>query len=295
MREARPGNKAPLMSFIRAMWGGHDYIPYVWDSWLRDRGSKMLVVLADGRPVGMNRVCFLEDGSAWLEGARIHPDYWGRGLATALAEESMRLARRRGIRVFRLASGSRNHRAHRHIARIGFKEISRISVYVPSKASRPGPAREVRQAEKGGEEAITRMIRRSREFRLGSGVMWDSFTAVALNEDTIGRALAAGEVYTMGKAVAIAKPSGEGTERWRQVCFVAGEGASVLQLVRYVFGRREEFRTSWRLVYVPEGSRLIGVLREAGMVRDRSYALFERRARGGRSLGPRKSTLPTVR
>ncbi len=279
MREAQPGDKAPLMSFIRTMWGGHDYIPYVWDSWLRDRGSKMLVVLADGRPVGMNRVCFLEDGSAWLEGARVHPDYWGRGLATALADESMRLARRRGIRVFRLASGSRNHRAHRHIARIGFKEISRISVYVPSKVARPGPAREVRQAEKGDEEALMRMIRCSREFRLGSGVMWDAFTAVALTEDTIGRALAAGEVYTMGKAVAVAKPSGEGSERWRQVCFVAGEGASVLQLVRYVFGRKEEFRTNWRLAYLPEGSHLIRVLREAGMVRDRSYALFERGAR----------------
>ena len=124
-----------------------------------------------------------------------------------------------------------------------------------------------------------RMIKRSREFRLGPGVMWDAFTAVALNEDTIGRALTAGEVYTMGKAVAIAKPSGERGERWRQVCFVAGEGASALQLVRYVFGRKEEFRTSWRLAYLPEGSHLIGVLREAGMVRDRSYALFERRVR----------------
>jgi predicted GNAT family acetyltransferase len=238
----------------------------------------MLVVLADGRPVGMNRVCFLEDGSAWLEGARVHPDYRGMGLATALAEESIRLARRRGISVFRLTSGSRNYPAHRHIARISFEEISRISVYSPSKAVRPGLSRRVRLAGKYDKAAVVRMIKSSREFRLGSGVMWDAFTAVALTDDTIGRALAEGEVYTMGNAVTIAKPSGERSERWRQICFVTGEGADVLQLVRHVFGRKEEFRTTWRLVYLPERSHLIKVLREAGMVRHGSYVLFERRA-----------------
>jgi GNAT superfamily N-acetyltransferase len=267
------------MSFIRGIWGGHDYIPYVWDSWLRrDKDSGMLVVLADGRPVGMNRVCFLDDGSAWLEGARVNPDYWGMGLATALAEESMRRARRRGVRVLRLTSGSRNHRAHRHIARIGFKEISRISVYMPSKVARPGPACGVEQAGKDDRAAIIGMIRNSREFRLGSGMVWDAFTAMALTADAIGRALTAGEVYTTEDAVAIARPSGEGRERWRQVCFVAGEGAGALRLVRHVFGRKEEFRTTARLVYLPEGSYLIKVFRKAGMARHHSYILFERRS-----------------
>jgi len=281
VREARRSDKAPLMMFIKNIWGGHDYIPYVWDSWIKDRDSKMLVVLADGRPVGMNRICFLEDGSAWLEGARVNPGYWGMGLATALADESMRRARRRGIRVFRLTSASRNHRAHRHIARIGFKEISRMSVYSPSRAARPGPDRGVRQAGKDDAAVITQVIRSSREFRLGAGLMWDAFTAVALNEDAIGRALAAGQVYTSGRAVAISRTNGERSGRWRQVCFVAGEGEGALRLARYVFGRKEEFRTAWRLVYLPEGSRLITVFRETGMVRHHSYVLFERRVTGG--------------
>jgi hypothetical protein len=229
----------------------------------------------------MNRICFLEDGSAWLEGARVDPDYWGMGLATALADESMRRARRRGIRVFRLTSASRNHRAHRHIARIGFKEISRMSVYSPSRAAGPSPDRGVRQAGKDDAAVTTQMIRGSREFRLGAGLMWDAFTAVALNEDAIGRALAAGQVYTSGKAIAISRTNGEKRGRWRQVCFVAGEGEGALRLARYVFGRKEEFRTAWRLVYLPEGSHLIKVFRETGMVRHHSYVLFERRVTGG--------------
>ena len=91
-RPARPSDKAPLMSFIREVWGGHDYIPYVWDWWLKDRTGKMFVVEVDGVPVGMNRVRFLEDGSAWFEGVRVHPDFRGKGLATMLGENSMKVA-----------------------------------------------------------------------------------------------------------------------------------------------------------------------------------------------------------
>ncbi len=281
LREARPSDKKPLMSFIRGVWGGHDYIPYVWDDWLKDKSSKMLVVLADGMPVGMNRTCFLEDGSAWLEGARVHPDFRGMGLATALAEESMRRARRRGVRVFRLTSGSRNWRAHRHIARIGFKETSRMSVYVPSKAMRSVPVAGVRRAKGEDLAAIARSVRDSREFRLGSGVMWNVFTAVALTRDTIARALASGHVYTTGRAVAISKPSLEGRERWRQVCFLAGEGVDAVRLVKHVFAMKEGFRTTRRIVYVPKGSGLIKSLRGAGLVRDYSLILFERRSAKG--------------
>ena len=31
VRPARAEDKEPLMSFIRQVWGGHDYLPYVWD------------------------------------------------------------------------------------------------------------------------------------------------------------------------------------------------------------------------------------------------------------------------
>src|SRR5271157_1929223 len=82
IREARPSDKEPLIDFIKDVWGGHDYIPKVWDAWIGDRKARMFVVEVDGRPVGMNRMRFLPDGVAWLEGARIHPDFRRKGLAT---------------------------------------------------------------------------------------------------------------------------------------------------------------------------------------------------------------------
>lgn len=281
VREARSTDKVPLMSFIRKVWDGNDYIPYVWDDWLRDRESKMFVVLADGRQVGMNRVRFLEDGSGWLEGARVHPDFRGMGLATALAEESMRAAMSKGVCVFRLTSGTWNKKAHRHIARIGFKELSRMRTYVPSKAMKRVQASGVRRATVGDSATIEKMTVSSRDFKLGSGVMWDTFAAIALTRDVISRALARGDVYTNGDAVAIARPSGEGRERWRQVCFLAGDGDDAVRLVEHIFWRKEKFRAARRIAYLPKGSALIGKLRGAGMERDYSLILFERRMANG--------------
>jgi GNAT superfamily N-acetyltransferase len=281
VREARPADKKPLMDFIKDVWEGHDYIPRVWDDWLRDKGSKMFVVLADGRQVGMNRVRFLEDGSAWFEGARVHPQFRGMGLATALGEKSMDVANRKGVEVYRLTSGTWNKQAHRQIARMGFKEAARVSVYVPPEGMRLGPQTGVRRAGYDDLPEVVRSIRTSREFTLGSGVMWDTFAANALTRKVIARALGDGEVYLAEGALGVAMSGGEGTEAWRQVGFLTGDEKGVVRLVRHFFGLREKRKPSRRLVYVPQGSRVIGALRRAGMKRDFSLILFELKAAKG--------------
>ncbi|HME18524.1 MAG TPA: GNAT family N-acetyltransferase [Nitrososphaerales archaeon] len=281
IREARPSDKKPLMDFIKDVWEGHDYIPRVWDGWLRDKGSKMFVVLADGLQVGMNRVRFLEDGSAWFEGARVHPQFRGMGLATALGERSMRVAGRKGVDVYRLTSGTWNKEAHRQIARMGFKEAARVSVYVPQEGMRLGPQRGVRRAGYDDLPEVVRTIRTSREFRLGSGVMWDTFAAKALTRKVIARALGDGGVYLADGALGVAMGGGEGTESWKQVGFLTGDDKGVVGIVKHFLGLKGKGRTTRRLVYVPQGSRVIGALRRAGMKRDFSLILFESKAAKG--------------
>src|SRR5229473_3595212 len=129
VREANPSDKKPLMEFVAKTWGGHDYIPTVWDEWLRDKGGKIFVAEVDGKQVGMNRVRLLRDGTGWLEGVRIHPDFRGKGLASLLGEMSMRYASGFGVSTFRLTSSSRNRAAHRQVAKMGFSEVARFDVY----------------------------------------------------------------------------------------------------------------------------------------------------------------------
>ncbi len=276
VRPARLSDKEPLMSFIRGVWGGHDYIPRVWGEWFRDKANPMYVVEVDGVPVGMNRMTMLEDGSAWLEGVRVHPDHRGKGLATMLGENSLRVARKRGAMAFKLASGSRNKRAHRQIARLGFTEVTRFSVYEPVKgalardgARRVGPE-DLDEAE--------RLMRRTKEFEIGHGVYWNNWRAALMTPGVTRRLVEEGAVWRLGGAVAVTKPGGEGRD-WEQIGFLGGEPTDAVRLARCLFGRRKGASERW--AYVPQGSPLIHALRTSGFARRVSVVLFEWKAAKG--------------
>ncbi len=267
-----------MMSFIRDVWGGHDYIPNVWDEWLSSPVGKMFVVEVAGVPVGMNRVRFLEDGTAWFEGARIHPEFRGKGLATMLGENSLKFAKERGVRLFRLTSGSRNRTAHRQIARIKFKERARFSVYEPSKGKRL-QAGHVDGPVTSGLAKMMKLIRGSREFRLGSGVFWHDFAATSLTPAVVEKLLAEGAVWNSGEAVAVTRIGGEGSGIWEEVCFLGGPVEDAMPLARALVGR--EKKANERYVFVPQKSPLIGALRRQGFARNFSMVLFERKAANG--------------
>ena len=279
VRPARPEDRAPLMSFIKDVWGGHDYVPLVWDQWLRNRQGKMFVVEVSGVPVGMNRVRFLKDGSAWFEGARVHPAFRGRGLASMLGENSMKLALARGARVFRLTSGTRNKAAHRQIQRMRFTERARFSVYEPPGGRRPMPSGAAYRMRPGDLPTVIRLLRHQREFRLGAGVFWHDFTATSLTRGVVSQLLAEGAVWRFCGALAVARLGGEGEGDWEEICYLGGPGGESVKLVKVLLGRRK--KATERFVFVPQGSPVITELRRAGYGRNFAMILFERRAANG--------------
>ena len=267
------------MSFIKDVWGGHDYIPEVWDDWLRDPTGKMFVIEVGGVPVGMNHLRFLEDGSAWFEGVRVHPDYRGRGLASMLGENSMQIARRRGIEIFRLTSGSHNKIAHRQIARINFAEVARFSAYEPQGKMGPGPTTDSIKASAEEFFMTMKQIGRTKEYQLGRGVFWHNWTATSMSPKVVKDLMAEGAVWRHGDAVAVVREGGEGSQRWEEVCFLGGPENHAMRLLKSMVGR-----TAWttkRWVFLPQKSPLIHRLRMDGFVRNFSMILFERRAANG--------------
>jgi len=279
VRPARAADRAPLMSFIKDVWGGHDYIPLVWDRWLRDRRGKMFVVEADGIPVGMNRVRFLEDGSAWFEGARVHPAFRGRGLASMLGENSIRFAAARGVKLFRLTSGSHNKAAHRQVSRIMFRETARFSVYEPPKGKKPKPTGSANRMTPTELLTVMSLLRTAKEFRLGGGVFWHDFTAASLTKDVVSGLLAEGAIWRVGGAVAVTRTGGEGEGDWEEICYLGGPVPDSIGLVKALVGRARN--ANERFVFVPQKSPIISALRKEGYSRNFSMVLFERRAANG--------------
>ncbi len=274
VRPARASDKQPLMSFIKDVWGGTDYIPHVWDRWLKDPRGRMFVVESEGVPIGMNRIRFLVDGSAWFEGVRVHPDFRGRGLASLLGENSMKVARELGITTYRLTSGSRNHAAHRQIARINFKEIARFSVYQPPKEMKFAERRPVREIRPSDVAKVENLIEKTSEFKLAKGVFWHDFTAASLTHDVIKLLVGKGAVYVTGGAVAITREGGEGSEIWEELCFVGGPVDDALRLIDRIMGWSKKADVRW--VFLPQRSPIIRALRMKGFRRNFSMVLFER-------------------
>jgi GNAT superfamily N-acetyltransferase len=266
-----------LLEFISRIWGGQDYIPKVLDRWIRERRARTFVVEIDGTPVGMNRVNFLEDGSAWFEGVRVHPRYRGQGLAGMLGRNGIRVARDRGVRILRLTTGSRNAPSRRQIPKMGFREVSRMSLYVPRERTVFRRQPDVQVARAKDVPRTVKLILSSLEFEKSRGMHWEGFRAVSLTPRIIRRRVLEGSVYLCGDSVAVAKRVEEGGEVFRQVCFACGRTAGVTMLIEHIFSMARRNANENRILCAPQRSSLINIARGAGLVRWSSYILYERR------------------
>lgn len=82
----------------------------------------VLVAKINGRVAGFLALWRMDDyGQIASIGISVHPDYWGKGIATNLVRESIKLAKERGIRRLIIETLEENS-AMRHVAeKLGFK------------------------------------------------------------------------------------------------------------------------------------------------------------------------------
>lgn len=74
-----------ILEIARHIWDGHDYLPYSFESWIRDENSHTVGIEQDGHIIALANLRVIEGGkTGWMEGLRVHPDYRGRGLAKVL-------------------------------------------------------------------------------------------------------------------------------------------------------------------------------------------------------------------
>ncbi len=280
VREATAGDREPLMAFVKKTWGGHDYIPGVWNDWLRDKRGKIFVLELGGKLAGMNRVRFLGDGTGWLEGARIRPSFRGRGLASVLARRAMEYASKFGITSFRLTSSSRNKAALRHVTKMGFVEVARFEVLSPGSKSKLRRQKGVTRLSPAGAGRALNLVRGSEEYKEGKGVYWDAFVARSLNGDALSELLSKGRVYfasgEVGRsAVAICGQVKEGEERWLQISFICGEPELCQKVASHLL-RGRGARAGESFLFLPKGSGLSRSMKEIGLRKRFQMVLFEK-------------------
>jgi RimJ/RimL family protein N-acetyltransferase len=233
LRDARAGDTEPVVEFCSRTWPEYgDYIPRVWDRWLRDRRGRLIVAELDGTPVGLAKVTDFGHGEIWLEGLRVDPRQRRRGIADAMHTEVLTTVRRLRPRTVRFCTGAPNKGSRRIGEKYGFDVIARFRYYW--RKSRKGTVRGDVVAP-SDRDRIYDYIVGSRFLKLSSGQIAEGWIFRKLSRRLLARYIKERRVIVLRRAGSLAGvaiyPYEENDES-TTLGFVDGDPAAVKVLAR---------------------------------------------------------------
>ena len=189
LRRAQPGDKRTVEDLCRRIWGRHDYLPEVFDEWVRDRRGGLWLASIDDRVVGVAKLTLLGDREAWLHALRVDPRCRRRGVATALVAHRLDRAKRLGARVARLDTGDDNIAVQRLARRFAFRRVGRYTFW--RRRARVGPV--PRSAVAADLNALERLA------LTGDGLLHERFARRALDRKDLARAIRRHDCLVAGR------------------------------------------------------------------------------------------------
>lgn len=226
LRPVRPADRDRVEEMTSDIWGGHDYIPEVFDKWVADATAAFQAVEVDGVVVGLQRIRPYAPGLVWYEGLRVATSHQHQGIARAMLDSAIAESREQGYAEIRLATF--NEVASRLFKSAGFEELMDIRWWQAKRAEGGEPAGipEAKAAEK-----LWPIVAASPGIELYHGLSADLNGARDLNAAELGRLAATGmlRVVPGGRAVAGLRQSWSSDSL--SVAFVAGRGAALRDLL----------------------------------------------------------------
>ena len=221
IRRARPSDKRDVLAAVRTIWGGHDRIPDVFDTWVRHRTGPFFVAESAGRVVGMGKLTVVSPTEAWLEGGRVAPRWRRKGIATALIAHRVEYARQRGFRVLRFSTASDNTPIHRAARTFGFVRIARLARHeAPAEPGAPA-IRATRAQERSVLHRVGPLVQR------GHGWEWRRITSRDVRVAT-----ARGRLFVSDRDVGAAAMLGDRYEASLMVVAMGGRVPALTDLLR---------------------------------------------------------------
>ncbi|MFX1484153.1 MAG: GNAT family N-acetyltransferase [Promethearchaeota archaeon] len=130
IRPLQDSDREDILEIAKHIWDGHDYIPYFFDTWLKDENSHTAAIERDGHVVALANLRVIENGrTGWMEGLRVHPDYRGQGLASILTKHVVEIAREIPVERIRYITGVDNETSLHLGGTVGMKRIFDLAVH----------------------------------------------------------------------------------------------------------------------------------------------------------------------
>jgi GNAT superfamily N-acetyltransferase len=264
-----------MLEITRPVWGGHDYLPRVWDDWLRDGAGYPATLEVDGAVSGFQHVQVQEDGTGWIEGIRVREDTQSRGLGLALLHDGVRWAQENNLPRVRLCTYAGNPASNRIASKAGLREAARVQILSADAETDNEPVG-IRIALPSELDEVDAFITATS----GSGSLYtEGWTAYSLDRRRLRMLLATQAVMVVGNdeidGVAIATATVEHSSL--RLGYISGSERSVRVLARAAIAVAGRVGFDRAVCYAPVTNEVRGVLEAAGYIwRDRDeMVLYE--------------------
>lgn len=126
-RPALMRDKKFVIEFTRTIWNGNDYLPEVWDDWIKDYDGQFITAEFGGKVVGVIKLTRLAPDQWWIEGLRVDPEYQRRGIGSVLFNYILDEWRDRLSGPIRFITNSVNFSIHHFAEKNGFSKVGDYS------------------------------------------------------------------------------------------------------------------------------------------------------------------------
>jgi GNAT superfamily N-acetyltransferase len=260
LRPLRPTDRGRVEEMTADVWEGNDYLPQVFDDWVRDPSASFDGAELNGVLVGLQRVRPLGDGVLWYEGLRVASTHQRQGIARAMLRFAIDSARSQGAREIRLATG--NPHAIVLFESEGFRLRVNAVRWEGFRLEGDDPPRIPPPAE---AETLAAWVRADAAFSAYGGVAADFGGAWTPSAAEFARQAEAGllRVGPGGRAVAAVRG---GQFRWRHlpVTFLAGSGGALDDLLMRLRFEADAEDLDGAIVWAPVDHPAADQLEQAG-------------------------------
>src|SRR5688500_17473514 len=127
-RGATVYDKDYVLDFCKNIFSWGDYIDRVWDIWIREPNSILLVAVVNEnnieKPIAISHGILIPEKIIWIEGIRVDPKYRSQKLATNMSLHILDYAKKRGAIYSSAIVSINNEPSKALMEKLGFKVIS---------------------------------------------------------------------------------------------------------------------------------------------------------------------------
>ncbi len=128
LRRVRKEDKEKILEICSSIWEGDDYIPIIFDRWIKDRKGEFTAVWFEGKIVGMGKLTYLTDHDVWLEGLRADPRAQLHGIGKTITSYYLKkLKKRKNVHSIRFSTYFANVQSRKLSENAGFRVIHTMS------------------------------------------------------------------------------------------------------------------------------------------------------------------------